>query len=233
LSDPRFERYAELLCAYSLEIEAGNRVLIDAPPVAEPLVLAVAREAWRRGGDVSLLMTPPETSDRRLRDGDDAQLAFVPRFEVEAIELADRMLVVWAPTNTASAAGVEPARTAVRARGNATRLGTLDSRVASGAMGWVGCAYPTAAAAQNAGLGTAAWERFVLSACLLDEPDPAAAWRARGGGVAARAARHRRRGPAARRVRHRHQPEHHPPGRRHAVRREDRRHLSRRPRTRL
>ncbi len=36
---------------------------------------------------------------------------------------------------------------------------------------------PTALGAQTARMGTAAWERFVYSALLLDEPDPVAAWR--------------------------------------------------------
>src|SRR4029077_15762012 len=37
--------------------------------------------------------------------------------------------------------------------------------------------YPTALGAQNARMGTQAWERFVYAALMLDEPDPVAAWR--------------------------------------------------------
>jgi aminopeptidase len=52
-------------------------------------------------------------------------------------------------------------------------------RAAEG-MRWVGAVYPTPAEAQEAGMGTLAWERFVYAACLLEEPDPVAAWRAVG-----------------------------------------------------
>ena len=53
-----------------------------------------------------------------------------------------------------------------------------DEREAAGELRWVGAAFPTALGAQTARMGTHAWEQFVYSALLLDEPDPVAAWRA-------------------------------------------------------
>jgi aminopeptidase len=57
-------------------------------------------------------------------------------------------------------------------------MARLDEREAAGELRWVGAAYPTALGAQTARMGTEAWERFVYSALLLEEPDPVAAWRA-------------------------------------------------------
>ena len=54
MTDPRLVRYAALICDYSLEVREGHRILIRAEPAAEPLVLALAEEAWKRGADPSV-----------------------------------------------------------------------------------------------------------------------------------------------------------------------------------
>jgi aminopeptidase len=177
MTDPRLDRYAHLICEHSLGIEASHRLLINGPVGGSPLMVATAREAWRRGAHVSVDMEPDWLVTDVLRDGSVAQIAHLDPAELEMVDGFDRWLFVWAPGNTAERAGIAEARDAARARAHAPRMARHDEREAAGELRWVGAAYPTALGAQNARMGTQAWERFVYAALMLDEPDPVAAWR--------------------------------------------------------
>jgi aminopeptidase len=176
VSDPRLVRYADLICDYSLGLQAGQKLLVDAPPVAAPLALVIGRAAWLRGAEVALWMSPDATGPV-VRDGTDAQLDYLDALELDAMEEADALVDIWAEVNTRERSGLDSEREAVRRRARRPLLERKLERDAEG-LPWIGCAYPTAAEAQEAGMGTLAWERLVYAACLLDEPDPTAAWRA-------------------------------------------------------
>jgi aminopeptidase len=178
MTDPRLVRYAQLICEYSLGIDASHRVLVSTPPEGAPLAVAMAREAWLRGARVSVEMEPEWAAGDRLRIGSDAQVAYLDPAKLETVERFDRWLFVWAPGNTAERAGVASERDTALARARAPWLARHDEREASGELRWVGAAYPTALGAQTARMGTQAWERFVYSALLLEERDPVKAWRA-------------------------------------------------------
>jgi aminopeptidase len=180
VTDPRLVRYAELLCAYSLDVGEGQRLLVTGPPEAAPLATAVSREGWRRGAEVAVRLVPEWAGDRLLRDGGEAQLASVQPWEFELVERADRWLTIWAAGNGAARSGIDPARDALRRRAQAPLTDRLDAREAAGDLRWSGCGFPTPLGAQRAGMGSAAFERFVYEACLLGEPDPIASWRALG-----------------------------------------------------
>jgi aminopeptidase len=178
MTDPRLTRYAHLICEHSLGIDASHRLIVVTPTEGAPLAVATAREAWRRGARVSVSMTPSWAEGDLLRAGSDEQVAYLDPATLESVERFDRWLFVWAPGNTAERAGVASERDTALARARAPYIARHDEREAAGEMLWVGAAYPTALGAQTARMGTAAWERFVFSALLLDEADPVAAWRA-------------------------------------------------------
>ena len=178
MTDPRLVRYAQLICEHSLAIDESHSLLVSTPPAGGPLAVATAREAWRRGARVSVSMAPEWSRSDRLRDGSDAQVAYLDPAALETVERFDRWLFVWAPGNTSELAGISSERDAAMARSRKPWSDRHDERETAGELRWVGAAYPTALGAQTARMGTAAWERFVYSALLLDEPDPVAAWRA-------------------------------------------------------
>lgn len=178
MTDPRLARYAHLICEYSLRIAETSRLIITTPPEGQPLALATAREAWRRGARVSVAMTPEWAASDRLRDGSDEQVGYLDPAALEAVERFDRWLFVWAPGNTSERAGSSSERDAAQARSRRPWRQRHAEREAAGELLWLGAAFPTALGAQTARMGTAAWEEFVYSALLLGEPDPVAAWRA-------------------------------------------------------
>jgi aminopeptidase len=177
VTDPRLVRYAQLICEYSLGISDSSRLIISTPPEGQPLALATAREAWRRGARVSVAMTPEWAAGDRLRDGTDAQVAYLDPAALETVERFDRWLFVWAPGNTAERSGISGERDAASARARMPWRERHDAREAAGELRWLGAAFPTALGAQTARMGTAAWEEFVYAALLLGEADPVAAWR--------------------------------------------------------
>ena len=176
MTDPRLVRYAALICDYSLEIEEGHRVLLRSEPAAEPLVLALAEEAWKRGADPSVWLDPPTVADRVLREGNDDQLRHCSPVAIEVMRTFDAAVNVLAPTNDRARSTIPPDRQRLHDEGQAELARIAYERLA--VIPWMVCAYPTAAAAQEAQMSTWSYEEFVYRACLLDEPDPAAAWRA-------------------------------------------------------
>jgi|KBSMisStaDraftv2_1062788.scaffolds.fasta_scaffold26033_3 aminopeptidase len=180
MTDPRLARYADLICEYSLGIEDSHRLFILTPSEGGPLAVAVAREAWRRGARASVAMGPSWGESDLLRYGSDDQVAYLDPATREEVERFDRWLFIWAPGNTAELSGIASARDAAMARARRPLFERHSEREAAGELTWLGAGFPTALGAQTARMGTAAWERFVYAALLLDEPDPVAAWRALG-----------------------------------------------------
>ena len=139
------ERYAAVVCDWSLEVGSGTRLLVDGDLEAKALASAVAAHAWRAGATVSVNLHP----------GWSAALADVGEIEGSFDAICEIVEAV-------------PA------------VGDAAERVPR-----VRCLWPTARAAQSEGVGTLQLVASVFSRCLLDRPDPIAAWRE----VAARNAR--------------------------------------------
>jgi len=167
-------RFAALLCDWCVEVRPGDQVVVRAPTLAQPLLLALqdallARDAWP-------LLRPelPGAGERFWRAARDAHLdGFAPAELAEARD-TDCVIAIRAPENTKALAGVDPTllSRAARARGPV--------REASLARRWCATLWPTAASAQQAGMGTEEFAAFVERALFLDHDDPAAGWAALG-----------------------------------------------------
>ena len=139
--------------------------------LAAPLMLAVQDELLERGAWPLLRTELPGQAEAWWAAAGDAHLDdFAPADLLEAEE-TDASLAIQAPENTTALAGVDPARMARAARARApVREAALRRR-------WCGTFWPTPAAAQQAGMGSAEFADFVRRAVFLDRDDPAAAWR--------------------------------------------------------
>ena len=173
-----FERWADILTGYSTAIVPGDQVAISGGVAAEPLLTAIYRAALRRGANAVLVPSFTETQTDLLSLGSDQQLAFVSPLERWAREDATVTVDVQASDNTRALSSVAPSRQVVWSRARADLRRTAFERAARGERRWTSTLYPTAAYAQDAEMSTAEFARFLTSACMLDEPDPVAAWRA-------------------------------------------------------
>lgn len=177
MSDPRYDRLAQILVNYSVEVQKGDLVAINTSPVAQPLTLAVYRETLRAGGHPFVRCHLPELSEIFLKKANKGQLKFLNPVAVEELERVDRVIALWADDNTKALSNVDPERQKTRAAATAPLYKRWNEREAAGELRWVGTQFPCNAAAQDAEMSLAEYEDFVLKACLVHKKDPISAWK--------------------------------------------------------
>src|SRR5207302_411148 len=124
------------------------------------------REAWPL-----MRISPPALAEEFYVHARDRHLDGFAPLELADVAGADAVLRIDAPSNTRALAGIEPALIARAAR---ARAPVQEARLA---RRWCGTLWPTAALAQQAGMGDADYAAFVERALFLDCREPADAWR--------------------------------------------------------
>jgi aminopeptidase len=169
--DPRVNLLAKVLVRYSRKVRRRQAVLLGGPAAAEPLMLELIREVLRAGGNPIYRMVPDGASEVFFAEAGREQLRFLAASSVAAAREADHAINIMAETNTQALAGVDPKkqRLAEAARRPLTEV-ILRKRQ------WTLTLFPTAAYAQNAGMGVEEFEAFAYAAMRVDRKDPVAAW---------------------------------------------------------
>jgi len=171
MADPRVNRLATVLVRYSRNVKRGQTVLIAGPSAAEPLILEVGREVLRAGGHPMYRMTPDRAAEVFYAEAGRAQLAFVPASAMAVAREADHHIRIIADTNTRALSRVDPKKQALVTR---ARRRLQDYVLRKGQ--WTLTLFPTAAYAQDAGMGLEEFETFVYRAVRVDKRDPVAEW---------------------------------------------------------
>ncbi len=173
------DRHAGVLLRYSVDLKAGEHLVLECGPESEELNEAVYRSALETDAVVTVLNSLRNEREIELRNASDEALRWVSPAWKAAMETADALIIIEAPENTRAAAGIDPARLAA----SKERQGELDqmwwARVARGEMKWVSTQHPTVARAQQAGMGLYDYREFAYRSMRLEEEDPVAAWRRR------------------------------------------------------
>jgi aminopeptidase len=172
-----YERWADILVDYSTAVVPGDQVAIAGGVAAEPLLSAIHRAALRRGAHPVLVPAFTDTESDLLEIASDDQLAFVSPIERWARAEATVSIDVLASTNTRASSAIAPSRRAVWARARTELRRIAFERAARGERRWSLTLFPTPAYAQDAEMGTREFAAFLEAACMLDRPDPVAAWR--------------------------------------------------------
>jgi aminopeptidase len=180
MPDPRFQRLAQVLVDYSLELKPGQQFNLRSTPLAEELILAVYEEATRAGAHTQLQIVPQGVEEIFYRHASEAQLDFVSPVRRLITETFDATLYIEAEYNTRSLTSVPPDRIARTRRASAELNKIFLDRAAREELRWCYSIYPTQALAQEAEMSLAEYREFVFRAGLLDTPDPVAAWRREG-----------------------------------------------------
>ncbi len=169
-------------------VQPGQVVAVSGRSGQEDLTRAVAEAAYRQGARyVDLSWFDPHVKLARLRHAPEDTLDWVPPWlgarATTLGEMAAAMIALTGPTTPGLYDGVDPAR-AGRDRLPAVR--EVTDVVMAGEVNWtvVPCPNPAWAALVHPDLPAEAalerlWEQ-IAHICRLDEPDPAATWRARG-----------------------------------------------------
>jgi aminopeptidase len=173
----RLRRLADVIVGYSAGVQPGELVLLEGSVTVTPLVEELYGSVLRAGGHPVTRLSL-ELGEMLLGEGSDEQVAWVNPALREDIERADVRIVIKGARNTKSLSGVDLARHALAERSRSELRDRYLERARTGELRWVLSAYPTNAAAQDAEMSLAQYERFILGAALLDDGDPIARWRA-------------------------------------------------------
>src|SRR5512133_1094469 len=169
---------ARVLVDYSTNIQPGDKVLIEATLLAEPLVREVYRRVLERGGHPHLLLSLPDQDEMFFAEAKDDQLDFVPALHQFAVEQFEARIRVYSEGNTRALTHVDPDRMARRQKALAVVQGTVFRRAGEGNLRWISTQFPTVAYAMEAEMGWHEYQDFVFNACHVDDntPDPVAFW---------------------------------------------------------
>jgi aminopeptidase len=166
------EAFAELICDWCLEVEAGQQVLISTTTLAQTLALAVHGALLRREAWPILDLEPPGIQAEFFRYAHERQIDSFPPVQLAMLEGIDASVRIEAPEGRDGLAGVEPDKQLRWAIARAPLQHALVSHR------WALTIWPTPALAAEAGLAAGDYEAFVRSALFLDQPDPLECWRA-------------------------------------------------------
>lgn len=178
MTDIRIQKLAKILVDHSIRCQPGDRVLIEATTLAEPLVRELYALVLDRDGQPHLALAFPEQEEIFMAHAGDLQLDFIPTFQKLAYETFEARIRIGSLANTRGMSGVDSNRLARRQKALAPILQTQMKRGAEGSLKWVTTLFPTMAYAMEAEMALHDYENFVYRACHADEetPDPAAYW---------------------------------------------------------
>ncbi|MCW2968855.1 MAG: aminopeptidase [Solirubrobacteraceae bacterium] len=162
--------FAELLCGYCLEVQAGQQVLVRSSTAATELLLELQRSILEREAWPLIRVELPGGTAAFYEHARDIHLDDLPRVDYEEAKRIDASLSIQAPTEVFGLEGVDPERMAraARARRDIREL-TMKKR-------WCSTLWPTEAAALRAGMPFDEFSAFVQRALFLDQPDAVASW---------------------------------------------------------
>lgn len=176
MRDSRIDKWAEILINYSLQVEAGQRVLIQADLLALPLLEACYEKAVDAGARVECLLNHDRLHEYLLNHAAKEQILSTSMLKQYAVETFERFLFIYAPSNLQALTHVSLERHVYNAKAQEPTQIVVMDRKARGEIRWVRTHFPTPSAAQNAAMGTEEFEEFVFRAGFLDQPDPITKW---------------------------------------------------------
>jgi aminopeptidase len=174
--DYELRKLAEVVVGYSTAVEDGDVVRIEGHPTTTPLIQELYRAALGAGGHPSAQLIVDEPLEALLEEGSNDQVEWVPLDVRWNLEQGDVWIALDGPENTRNLTGADPAKLARRLKAREPYQARYLERFGAGELRWILCAYPSEAAAQEAGMSLSEFRELLHGACFLDADDPVAAW---------------------------------------------------------
>lgn len=177
MKDPRIEKYADVLLRYCLKLKKDQLLCIRGTTLASPLITEIYKKALLLGAHPYTRIRVDGLEEVYFKYSSEKQLKFITPIQKFEMDRTDAMVAIMSNYNTKELSSIEPKKQAIAQKASAPILKKIMKRTADGTFFWVGCLYPTHAAAQDAGLSLGDYEEFVFKACRLDKNDPVAEWK--------------------------------------------------------
>jgi aminopeptidase len=177
MRDLRIEKYADVLLKYCVKLKKNQLIGIRGTPLATPLIKEVYKKALIMGAHPFTRVLVDGLQEIYFKYSSKAQLEHITPLHRYEMDKTDVLVSIMSSFNTKSLTGVDPKKQAIAQKAAAPIMKKMMKRSAEGTFFWVGCLYPTNAAAQDAGMSLSDYEEFVFRACRLDKKDPVAEWK--------------------------------------------------------
>ncbi len=187
MTDPRIEKLAKTLVAYSVALKPGDTVALLGDESGLPLVHEIYKRVILAGGNCSTILFDGKTlsqaiigadgvmADFFMRHASDDQIQWISPMERWVTNEADAMIQVRSTSNTRRNSGVDPRRVSLRSSAHAELVKARTPEQQR--QRWSVTIFPTEALAQEADMNLEDFENFVYKATFADQPDPVACWR--------------------------------------------------------
>jgi len=184
--DQRIEAFADILVKYSVQVDPGDKVLIAGSTLAEPLIKAIYQKVLEAGGHSFLNVGFPGMDEIFYKFANNDQLSYTCPVRKMINETFDCLIKIGAPHNNHELSGVDLAKMQTTSKAYGVLRQIISERsekwstkeAKKGQARWVVTAYPTMAAAMDAGMGLMGYEDFLYKAVGALRSDPVAYWNA-------------------------------------------------------
>ncbi len=165
LKDPRIEKLANNLINYSVQLQKGEKVLIENFGLQRELVTALVKEAYAAGGYPFVLLKDQQVDRSLLLGAQEEQFNMIAEFEANVMSKMDAYIGLRSGDNINEQADVPADK--MKIHGN-TIGKKVHSNIRVPKTKWVVLRYPTSSMAQLAKMSTEAFENFYFEVCNLD-----------------------------------------------------------------
>ena len=170
-----WDKYAEVLVDYSVDVKKGDTVQIRATSAeAKELVKAVYKRVLEKGAHPIVRTSIVDLTDTFIKYASDDQLDYVDPITKMEYETIDKFISIGAPLNTKSMARADLNKLSRRGKATKQLSEILMFRSAKGEASWVIGDFPTNALAQEAKMSLDEYTEFLINSCYLNCEDPVA-----------------------------------------------------------
>lgn len=165
LKDQRIEQLAKNLINYSIQLQKGEKVLIENFGLQKKLVSALVNEAYKAGGFPFVSLKDHQIDRALLMGGQEEQYNMMADFEAEVMKNMDAYIGLRAGNNINEFADVPDEKMRLQGKTVGKKV-HREIRVPN--TRWVVLRYPTSSMAQLAKMSTEQFEDFYFNVCNLD-----------------------------------------------------------------
>ena len=163
MHDPRIDALAEQLITYSVDLQKGEKILIELFDVPESVGLALIRQTREAGGTPFIRLHNARITRELLLEATDEQYEASSALLLEEMKGMDAYIAIRGSHNTAESSDVASEKNQLVMK---HMRPVLDHRVKK--TKWCVLRWPHPAMAQQASMSTEAFEDFYFDVCLYD-----------------------------------------------------------------
>ncbi|MGB8169945.1 MAG: aminopeptidase [Chthoniobacteraceae bacterium] len=163
MHDPRFDKLAKLLTNFSVHLQRGEKVLIDAFEIPDEMTIALVRAARDIGAVPLVQMHHGRVSREMALGAQDEQLELASALQLAQMKKMHAYIAMRGGSNITEMSDVPPEKMKLVAK---KMKPVLDWRVKK--TKWCVLRWPSPSMAQSAGMSTEAFEDFYFNVCTLD-----------------------------------------------------------------